>query len=259
MDLILLAAAAVSFLMLALWLIHLWTGNASVVDPGWALGIALVASIYAFLGRGWPLRSGLIAFMAGVWGVRLGGYLLFTRVIGKPEEGRYQELRRKWGTRIKAKFFVFFQSQALACILLSAPFYLAARNRTQALHPLEYVGFGLWLIGLVGETISDLQLTSWLANRENRGRTCRTGLWRYSRHPNYFFESLVWIGYAVFAMGSPGGFLALSAPALILYLLFQVTGIPATEAQAIRTRGDDYRAYQGSTSMFIPWPPKRGT
>jgi steroid 5-alpha reductase family enzyme len=104
--------------------------------------------------------------------------------------------------------------------------------------------------------VADSQLQSFKSNPANRSATCRVGLWRYSRHPNYFFEWLIWVAFAVFAMGSPYGYVAAFAPLLMLFFLFRVTGIPATEAQALRSKGDDYRQYQRTTSAFVPWFPR---
>ena len=117
----------------------------------------------------------------------------------------------------------------------------------------------MWVLAVAGESLADWQLAQFKRNPASRGRTCRAGLWRYSRHPNYFFEWLVWVAFALFAVSSPLGFLALACPAAMLYLLLQVTGIPATEAQAVLSRGDDYRNYQATTSMFVPWFPRQVT
>ncbi|MEO8372894.1 MAG: DUF1295 domain-containing protein, partial [Candidatus Solibacter sp.] len=201
----------------------------------------------------------LIGAMAAVWGLRLAFHLLTDRILGHPEEGRYQELRRQWVTNIPLKFLLFYEFQALLCVLLSAPFYLAARNPEPVLSPLEYAGAVLWLAATLGESIADRQLAAFKRNPANQGRTCRAGLWNYSRHPNYFFEWLIWVSFALFALASPYGFIGLLSPLLMLYFLFKVTGIPATEAQALRTRGDDYRRYQQTTSAFVPWPPRRYT
>jgi steroid 5-alpha reductase family enzyme len=248
--------ASVCGLMLILWLIHLPLRNAAIVDAGWAGGLALLGVIYAALGGGYPLRSVLIAAMAALWGLRLAIYLLFTRVIGHPEEGRYVQLRREWGDYQPLKFLLFFQFQALLAVLLATPFLLATLNWRPWLSALEYAGTALWLMAWMAEFVADSQLHSFKSNPANRGITCRVGLWRYSRHPNYFFEWLIWVAFAVFAMGSPYGYVAVFAPLLMLFFLFRVTGIPATEAQALRTKGDDYRRYQQTTSAFVPWFPR---
>ena len=247
------ATSAVVGLMFLLWLIHLFTRNASVVDPGWAAGLALCAWVYALFGDGYEPRRWMMAAMAGVWGLRLAAYLLITRVIGQPEEGRYVHLREKWKTNLALKFLIFFQVQALLDVILSVPFLLAARNQSPQIHPLEWLALVVWVVAITGETLADAQLHRFKSDPRNKGHVCQAGLWNYSRHPNYFFESLIWIAYALLAFPASHGWIALYAPALMLYFLFQVTGIPATEAQAVRSKGEAYRAYQRTTSAFVPW------
>ena len=249
----LIGTASVMALMLLLWLIHLRTGNAAIVDAGWAGGLAMLGVLYAALGGGYGLRSALLAVMAAIWGLRLSIYLLTTRIIGHPEEGRYQELRRQWKTNIRFKFLLFFEFQAVLCVLLAVPFLAAARNAAPRISMLEWAGVAIWAVAMVGEAAADAQLSRFKADPSHKGHTCQAGLWRYSRHPNYFFEWLIWMGFALFALDSPGGWWGLLSPALILYFVLRVTGIPATEAQALRTRGDEYRRYQRSTSAFVPW------
>jgi steroid 5-alpha reductase family enzyme len=249
-------ALAVGALMLILWLIHLPLKNAAIVDAGWAGGLALLGVLYGATADGWPARRTMVAVMAAVWGLRLALYLLFTRVLGHPEEGRYVQIRRQWVTHIPLKFFFFFEFQALLCVVLSAPFLLAAVNPAPELSVLEYAGAALWVVAILGEIASDVQLSRFKADPRNKGKTCRAGLWNLSRHPNYFFEWLIWMAFALFALAAPYGYLGLISPALILFFLFKVTGIPATEAQALRSRGDDYRRYQETTSAFVPWFPK---
>jgi steroid 5-alpha reductase family enzyme len=243
-------------LMLLLWLIHLPLRNAAIVDAGWAGGLALLGTVYAAIGGGDPVRARLMAGMAAIWGLRLAIFLLVTRVIGHPEEGRYVQLRREWGANIELKFFVFFEFQALLCVVLSIPFLLAALNPRPELSIFEYAGTVLWLVAFIGECAADFQLQSFKSNPVNRGGICRVGLWKYSRHPNYFFEWLIWVAFATFALGSPFGYVALFAPMLMLFFLFRVSGIPATEAQALRSRGERYRDYQRTTSAFAPWFPR---
>jgi steroid 5-alpha reductase family enzyme len=258
LTLILTGALAVSGLMLLLWLIHLPLRNAAIVDAGWAGGLALLGALYGFMGSGWAPRRALIAAISVVWGLRLALYLLFTRVIGQPEEGRYVQLRTQWGNHIALKFLLFFEFQALLSLLLGTPFLVAALNTRPAFSFLEYAASFLWLVAMIGETIADAQLNAFKSNALNHGKTCRVGLWRFSRHPNYFFEWLIWVAFALFALASPMGYLALFCPLLMLYFLFKVTGIPATEAQALRSRGEEYRRYQETTSAFVPWFPEKG-
>ena len=249
----LIGAASVAALMLVLWLIHLRTGNAAIVDAGWAGGLAILGVLDAALGGGFWLRSLIIGTMAAIWGLRLGLYLLLTRVIGHPEEGRYQELRRQWKTNIPFKFLLFYEFQALLCVILSIPFLAASRNPNTSLSALEWAAVVLWVAAIAGEVTADSQLNRFKSDPASKGRTCQVGLWRYSRHPNYFFEWLIWMAFALFACASPYGYWGFISPALILYFVLRVTGIPATEAQALRSRGEEYRRYQQTTSAFVPW------
>ncbi len=191
--------------------------------------------------------------MAAIWGLRLAIHLLTSRIIGHPEEGRYQELRRQWKTNIPLKFLLFYEFQALLCVALAVPFLLASHNPDPGISLVEWAAGLLWAIAMIGEATADAQLEAFKSNPANKGHTCTAGLWRYSRHPNYFFEWLIWMAFALFAVGSPYGAWGFFSPALILYFLLKVTGIPATEAQALRTRGEEYRRYQQTTSAFVPW------
>ena len=247
------AWAAVSAVMFILWLISLQTHNASIVDPGWTFGLLICALIYALAGHGYGVRKALLVFMTGVWACRLGLYLFFARIWQQPEEGRYQQLRKEWKSNINFKFLLFFEFQALLDVVLSVPFLVAALNPPPELSFLEIAGLATWAVAMVGEAIADTQLNRFKKNPANKGKTCQVGLWNYSRHPNYFFEWLIWVAWFLFALGSPYGWFAVICPLLMLYFLFKVTGIPATEAQALRSRGEDYRRYQQTTSVFVPW------
>lgn len=247
--------AVVAVLMFILWLLHFPLRNAALVDVGWAMGLALLAMIYAVHAAGYWQRSLILAPMVVLWGTRLAFHLLFTRVNGQPEEGRYAELRRKWGSHIGLKFLLFFEFQALLCGILSLPFLLAMHDPAKGNPEVEYFGAGLWVTAFLGETIADSQLARFKKDPKNKGRVCNVGFWRYSRHPNYFFEFLIWMSFAIVALPAQYGYLGFISPALILFFLFRVTGIPATEEQALRSKGEAYRKYQRSTSAFIPWFP----
>jgi len=257
LPLLLTGAALVCGMMFLLWVVHLVIGNAAIVDVGWAAGLGMLAVSYAVATPGYPARRYTIAAMAAIWSLRLASYLLFARVLGHPEDGRYVQLRTEWKTLLPLRFLFFFQFQALLDLLLSLPFLLACLDTRAPLGFAEKLGATIWMIGMAGEAVADAQLDAFKKNPANKGKTCRAGLWRYSRHPNYFFEWTIWVGYAVFAVGSPWGWLGLISPALILYFLLRLTGIPATEAQALRSRGEEYRQYQRVTSPFVPWFPKK--
>ena len=204
------------------------------------------------LAVGWPLAAGV---MLALWLVQLR-----TRnagIVGQPEEGRYVTLRRNWSSHADRAFLVFFQAQAAIAVVLSLPFAYAAAGEADFPRVSDGVGLVLVLIGVTGETTADRQLLAFKTRPENRGRTCREGLWRYSRHPNYFFERILWCGFVVLGLAGPAGWLGLSAPLVMLVFILFVTGIPPTEAQALASRGADYRRYQRTTSPFVPWFPRR--
>lgn len=252
-----LALGAASSLMLILWLIHLRIKNVGIIDVGWVTAIVFCALVYFFLANGYWPRKIVVTAMVLFWGLRLGGYILFTRVIAKPEDPRYGEFRKAGGWITWGNFFLFFQFQALIAFVFSLSFIFADMNSAPQLSIFESIGLVLWFIAVNGEALADKQLHQFKQSSQSKGKTCRLGLWKYSRHPNYFFEWLIWVSFFIFSLGSPFGFIAIISPALILFFLFKVTGIPATEAQSLKTKGDDYREYQRTTSAFFPWFPKR--
>ncbi len=257
-EVMLLAWSYIAVMMLVLWLVQVRTKNAGFVDMGWALGLAISCIVYFIKIDGLPLRKTLILTMILVWAFRLI-WLLVLRLIKDPsEDRRYQKIRADWKNHVHLKFFFFFQFQGLLDIVLSIPFLLIMRNASQSLHGLEYAAIIIWLTGFVGEVIADQQLARFKNNPANRGKTCQIGLWYYSRHPNYFFEWLMWVGYCIFALTSSWGWAGIIAPVLMYYFLMHVSGVPLAEAQSLKTKGEDYRRYQATTSMFIPWPKQKG-
>lgn len=252
------ATAAAVALMSLVFLIGRRMNNFGIVDIAWAWGFSLMLAVYIVMTNGNPVREALLALPVLAWSGRLGWHL-YRRVMGHhPEEdGRYRQLRKEWGARLGARMFGFFQLQAIVLVALSLPFLLVARNPGSEIGAVEWIGAALSLAALLGETVADAQLARFKKDPAHRGKTCRAGLWGFSRHPNYFFEWLIWIGFFLMALGSPGGLISAYCPALILYFLLKQTGIPATEEQALRSKGDDYRRYQKTTNAFVPWFPKK--
>ena len=240
-------------LMLLGWLWQRRRDNAGIVDVLWAFGLACSALWLALSGSGaWTARA-LIGALATAWGLRLAWHL-WRRVRSEAEDGRYLALRQYWHGD-QRKFLAFFQFQALLVVLFSLP--LAAVVAHPDPSPLQLAAAAaLWLVSVLGESLADAQLARFRADPANRGRTCDRGLWRYSRHPNYFFEWLHWCAWALAAFGGPLVWLGLLGPVLMYLFLRFISGIPFTEQQALRTRGDDYREYQRRTPMFFPWFPK---
>lgn len=239
--------------MFAGWLFQRRTSEASIVDAIWALGIGSAIVFYAFFGIGDPARRGLVGLTGGWWGYRLGTFLLRYRVIGKPEDPRYRKLRELWDAKANRNFFFVFQFQALLVFLFSLPAWVVCNDSGRAFGALDWLAVAVALGAIGGETLADRQLAAFRSNPENKGRTCRRGLWRYTRHPNYFFEWLHWFGYVIFGIGAKLWIVTLGGPVLMFWFLYKITGIPWTEEQAVKSRGDDYRDYQRTTSMFFPW------
>jgi steroid 5-alpha reductase family enzyme len=246
-----------SFIMTVLWLVQRKTLNAGIVDVGWAAGIGILGLLFAVTSDGYPSRRVLVGAMIGIWSLRLAVHLLTDRVVGHPEEGRYQTLREKWGSKTDRNLLIFFQVQAVLALLFALPVLAVAHNKMTPLTIWGYLGVVIWVIAVGCTALADWQLADFKRRPESRGKTCREGLWRYSRHPNYFFEWLHWWAYAALAVGSTYWWIPVVAPLVMLFFLLKVTGIPPTEAQALASRGDDYREYQRTTSAFVPWFPKR--
>lgn len=252
---------------LAAWRIDNW----SIVDVVWSYGFALLIALPFAVGAaaaGWsslpdrwsddPLLW-LAAAMA-LWSLRLGTHLGI-RVLGHldKEDGRYLRMREVHGKRMAWKMAIFYLQQAIALVVLMLPFYAASTDaegqRAGAVHA---AGLVLFLAGLAFEATGDAQLARFKADPANRGRVCDAGLWAWTRHPNYFGEFLIWLGFALLSftpnlLGIPG----LLCAGVILYLVTNVTGIPLTEQQLLKSKGEAYRDYQRRVSAFWPRPPRR--
>lgn len=250
---VLCASAIVVFIMVVLWLVQIKTKKADIVDVAWSYNFTIIAWTYYFLASGWEPRKLLLAIIVSIWSIRLGTYLFGRVMTHKGEEGRYVQLRNEWKGQENWKFFIFFMFQAIINIVLSLPHVLASHNSVQGFRLLEYIGLAIFATGIIGESVADWQLKQFKKNPANKGQVCQSGLWNYSRHPNYFFEFTIWLGFAFFAASAPYGYLAFISPLLILYFLLKVTGIPMTEDLAVKSKGQKYIDYQKTTSKFVPW------
>ena len=229
--------------------------DAGLVDVGWSGGIGLAVAFYAIVFKGYCPRELLVVSMLGFWAARLVYYILKDRFIGHAEDSRYQYLRNYWGPSARRNFSLLFIAEAPLITLFSVPALIVMFHPAQSLRIWDGLGLAIWFLSLFGEITSDRQLERFRNNPANKGKTCREGLWRYSRHPNYFFEALHWWAYVVMAFGAPYFWWTLVGPIGICLFLFYLTGIPHTERQALSKR-PDYAEYQRTTSMFIPWFPK---
>ncbi|MGB0910930.1 MAG: DUF1295 domain-containing protein [Nitrospirales bacterium] len=257
-DLLVTIWMSAAIVMAGLWLFQYFHGNAVVADLGFCLLFIVTSIIYAIVLQGDTVRKVMLGGMGAVYASRLGWHLFVHRICGKTEDARYQALRKKMGEWAQVGFVLYFQGQALALVLFSLPILVLMVNPSPPFGGWESIGIMIWLVAVIGEGVADYQLNTFRENTRNKGKTCRQGLWGYSRHPNYFFEGLIWCSYVVMAIGVPHGWLTLIGPVVMIGALLKVSGIPFTETQALATRGEDYREYQRTTNAFIPWFPKKG-
>jgi steroid 5-alpha reductase family enzyme len=252
-------ALALAWFGLALVFAGVWAfswkwGNYGLLDVIWSYSVALVVPCYLFFGQTGGDAKFALCFVGLLWSLRLGTTILRrVRHHHPQEDARYATLRERWPT--PRHFLAFFQIQAAVAAWFTIPFWFACFGEGTG-ESWTLAGAALAALALVGEAIADAQLARFKSNPANRGKVCEIGLWRYSRHPNYFFEALVWVGFALSALGHSWGWVVVTCPLLMLYFLLCVTGIPLTEAHSLRSRGEAYRAYQRRTSAFIPWFPK---
>jgi steroid 5-alpha reductase family enzyme len=260
--LIVVVTLGVSAAMAGAWLVQRLTRNAGWVDVVWTFATGAAGVAYALLARpGGPgVRQVVLAVLIAAWSLRLGLHIA-ARTRGRPEDTRYANFRAEWGAGFERRMFWFLQIQAVAAAFLALSMLLAAANPRTGLGPGGVAGVVVLVIAVVGEGIADAQLRRFRSDPANHGRVCDTGLWGWSRHPNYFFEWAAWLAYPLFAIDLGGGYawgwLALSAPAFMYWLLVYVSGIPPLEQQMLRSRGDAFRAYQARVSAFVPLPPRR--
>jgi steroid 5-alpha reductase family enzyme len=245
-------------IFLVAWMWARRCDNYSLVDAAWAFGIGLTGVFWLAVSGGGSVKHWVAGGLVAMWSLRLGWHLQRRIRRAHPEEdARYVRLREVWTGRVASAFFWFFQAQAISVVLLALPFLLIAADPDDGWSVWESVGLAVTLIGILGEGLADRQMSYFKAGKPDSKAVCQEGLWRYSRHPNYFFEAIIWLGFYLFACGSDWGWATVYAPAMIIFLLLRVTGIPPTEAAAVLRKGDAYRRYQETTSPFIPWPQKR--
>jgi steroid 5-alpha reductase family enzyme len=236
------------------WAIGVKIRNYSFLDVIWSYGVAILAPLYAWAGPGHFERKLAFTVLGVAWSLRLGTYILLRVLRHHPQEDvRYEALRQRWPG--SGKFLLFHELQAVIVVIFSLPFLFAAW-REMPLRVPDMIGLAIVLIALIGESVADRQLKQFKVDPANKGRVCATGLWRYSRHPNYFFEFLVWVGFAIASLDSPHGWITLLCPLLMYHFLTKVTGIPITEEYSLKSKPDAYRAYQRRTNSFFPGPPR---
>ena len=250
----LIGLAVAFFAFCAIFLLQRRLNDAGVVDVFWSLMVASLGLFYCIVGFGIRSRRIIAGILITVWAFRLSQYLL-SRWLREPEDRRYAALKTEWGKTAQVRLFRFYQLQAMGCVLFSIPIFFAANNLSP-LNWLDFVGVVIFLFSLIGESTADRQLDAFRRNSDNVGKVCKVGLWKYCRHPNYFFEWTHWFSYVFLAITTSWGWVAIIAPIGMYYFLTQKTGIPETEKQAVKSKGDAYREYQRTTNAFFPWWPK---
>ena len=254
-------AVALSVLMAGAWWVQQRTGNSGWVDTIWTFSLGLVGAGGAL----WPVagapnpRQWLVAALVALWSLRLGAHIA-VRTAGIADDPRYAAFASEWGADSPRKMFIFLQNQGFGSIPLVFAVFVAAHFPSDVLRPQDYLGALILLTGIAGEALADAQLKTFRNDPANKGRVCDAGLWRWSRHPNYFFEWFGWLAYPVMAISIdyPWGWATLLAPIFMYWILVHVTGVPPLEEQMLRSRGERYRDYQSRTSMFFPMPPQKG-
>ena len=251
------AAISIVVLMLVTWGISLGLKNASIVDIVWGLGFVLVAwTVRLSTDQGDSARQWLLVAMTTVWGVRLATHL-FVRNHGNGEDYRYVRMRKHYGPRFGLiSLATVFGLQGVLMFVVSLPVQLGQADDTPSIGVVAIIGVAFWLLGMFFETVGDLQLTAFKKNPANKGTVMNTGLWRYTRHPNYFGDACVWWGIGIVAAETGAGAWGLIGSALMTFLLRRVSGVTLLEKSLVKRRAG-YVEYVASTSPFVPRPPKR--
>jgi steroid 5-alpha reductase family enzyme len=243
--------------MLALWVRQIRTRNATSVDVAWTVLIGAAGVVLCATGDGAALPRLLGATTLALWSGRLAWHLVRDRLLRHREEDRrYRALRERLGQREATGMLLVYLLQAVLVVVFAAPFAAIAADDRPEWRVHQVVALVVVACGLAIETIADRQLAAHKASAGSRGLTCRRGLWRHSRHPNYFGEWLVWCGFGLLGARAPHAWLSLQAPIVMFVFVRFLSGVPPAETQALKTRGDDYRRYQWSTNAFFPGPSR---
>jgi steroid 5-alpha reductase family enzyme len=251
-------AVALSVLMAGAWVVQQRTGNSGWVDTIWTFSLGLVGAggaLWSMAGQPITSRQWLVAILVAIWAVRLGLHIAI-RTAGIEDDPRYAAFAKEWGVNSPRKMFIFLQNQGFGSIPLVFAIFVAAHFPSTDLRLQDYLGALILFAGIAGEALADAQLKSFRTNPANKGKVCDVGSWKFSRHPNYFFEWFGWLAYPMIAIsfGYGWGWVTLLAPIFMYWILVHVTGVPPLEDQMLKSRGDAYRAYQKRTSKFFLLP-----
>ncbi len=253
--LVIIAAICMFLFMSTIWLIAVKLDNYSIVDIIWGITFIITTTVVLVYTGLYNVVSLTIAALVLIWGLRLSIYL-FSRNAGKPEDYRYQDMRKKWGNKVKQTAFVrVFMLQGTVSLLFSLGIFLgiSQSDKILAMWPV-YLGVIVWVVGFLFESIGDAQLRAFIQKPENKGKVITTGLWKYTRHPNYFGEATQWFGISIIACAVPFGWISFISPLLLTFFLLKISGVPLLEKKNAKKPG--YAEYAAKTSVFVPMPPK---
>ncbi len=255
---IFLEASFIIFILVSLlWVVSVIIKNVSIVDLFWGMGFVIVNAVYFYVSGEFSLRKILLLFLVTLWGLRLSIYLAW-RNLGKGEDFRYREFRRKYGTERYwwVSYFQTFLLQGALILFVSLPL-LGANSQTDSneLNWLDYLGIVIFIIGFVFEAGGDFQLARFKKNPNNNGKVLNTGFWKYTRHPNYFGDSAVWWSFAIFSMAA-GSYWTIIGSVGMTLLIIKVSGVALLEKSLNDTK-PQYRDYIQKTNSFFPWFPKK--
>lgn len=255
--LILWAFLGVMTLMTLLWVASVFIKNVSIVDMFWGIGFLVANSIYFILSNDFFTRKVLVLILVGFWGLRLSIYLM-QRNYNKGEDFRYQEFRRHYGAD-RYWWFSFFQVfllQGLLIVLVSLPLLgISLKTQSNVLNIIDYLAICVWLIGFVFESFGDYQLARFKRDPNNKGKILDTGLWKYTRHPNYFGDAMVWWSFALFSIAA-GAYWYIVGSLLMTYLIVKISGVALLEKSLTKDK-PEYNDYCRKTNAFFPWFPKQ--
>lgn len=266
------AALIAAAVFLSAWMVFAWrlqwqTGKSGWVDTLWSYGVGIAGVSLALLvplaaGSAITARQWLVAALCAIWSARLGTHILF-RTRSGGDDPRYAQLKKEWRKDAQRRMFWFLQVQALCAFVLALAVFVAAQNPAPGLRAIDWIGVALLVFAIAGAGVADRQLKAFVSEKKNKGKVAETGLWAYSRHPNYFFEWLGWFAYVLIAFNIGGDYwwwpLALLAPAMMYWLLVYASGIPPLEEHMLRSRGEKFRAYQTRVNAFFPGPRREGS
>lgn len=237
--------------MTILWVIAHFKHDNSIADVGWGIGFILIALSSFYLSPDRSVRSVIVTVLVLIWGVRISYYLI-QRSWGRAEDSRYQALRASWGERQALKaFLIVFVLQGILMLIIGYPIMLVNFMPPVSVGIPEMAAIALWCIGMLWEALGDYQLAQFMQNPLNRGRIMKEGLWRYTRHPNYFGESLMWSAIFLIALPVAYGWSAIVSPLMLTFILLKVSGVPLAEKPF--ENNPEYQQYKRETNTFFPW------